>query len=191
MRRSFLAATLVVAVVGSLGGWTVVTAAGPALLPRVDVSLPDVTLTRSDGARVALRDVLTDRQPVVLNFVFTSCTTICPVMSATFSKFQAGLGPRRGDVKLVSISIDPEYDTPSRLAAYARTLKAGAGWDFFTGSEADIVAIQRAFGTYRGEKMSHEALTFLRAKDGQRWTRLDGLVSVGQLREAFSHVEGE
>jgi len=164
--------------------------AGPSR-PVVEVSLPDIALTRSDGARVALHEVLSDRQPVVMNFIFTSCTTICPVMSATFSKFQAGLGARRGEVKLVSISIDPEYDTPARLAAYAATLETGPGWGFYTGNQSDIVAIQRAFGTYRGEKLSHEAVTFIRARGGQRWTRVDGLVGAGQLRDAFARAEAQ
>jgi protein SCO1 len=159
--------------------------------PTVDVSLPDITLTRTDGARVPLREVLSDRQPVVMNFIFTSCTTICPVMSATLSKFQAGLGSNRDDVKLVSISIDPEYDTPARLAEYAATLKRGPGWEFFTGSPGDIVAIQRAFGTYRGEKLSHEAVTFVRARGRQRWARVDGLVSAGQLKDAFVRAEAK
>lgn len=165
--------------------------AAASTLPRVAVTLPSVVLTRSDGVRVPLADVLNDRQPVVLDFIFTSCTTICPVMGAMFSKFQTGLGTRKADVRLVSISIDPEYDTPARLAAYAKSIKAAPGWEFYTGSDADIVAIQRAFGTYRGEKMSHEALTFLRAKGGSRWSRLDGLVGAGQLRDAFTRVEAE
>jgi protein SCO1 len=185
--------TVVVAVIAALWGNTEAREgrheATAAARPSVEVSMPDVTLTRSDGARVALSEVLSDRQPVVMNFIFTSCSTICPVMSATFAKFQAGLGAKRGEVKLVSISIDPEYDTPERLAAYAATLKIASGWEFFTGSDSDIVAIQRAFGAYRGEKLSHEAVTFIRARGGQRWTRVDGLVSAGQLRDAFLRAE--
>jgi protein SCO1 len=189
MRRT-VSGFLVLLMLVALDSGSRVSAAAPTLA-HVSVTLPAVVLTRSDGVRVPLADVLNDRQPVVLDFIFTSCATICPVMSAMFSKFQTGLGARKADVRLVSISIDPEYDTPARLAAYARSIKSAPGWEFYTGRDQDIVAIQRAFGTYRGEKMSHEALTFLRAKGGTRWSRLDGLVGAGQLREAFTRVEAE
>ncbi len=109
---------------------TMAAMAAPGAMKRAKVStgdyeVPAVTLVRDDGKSVSLPSELDDGRPVVLDFVFTTCTTICPVLSATFSKLQDELGSMRDRVHLVSISIDPEQDTPARLAEYARKFHAG------------------------------------------------------------------
>jgi protein SCO1/2 len=133
------------------------------------------------GSRVALAALLDGEAPLFLNFIFTSCATICPVMSATFGQVQKRLGPDRENVRMISISIDPEHDTPERLRAYASRHGAGPQWRFLTGDAADIVAVQKAFDAYRGGKMGHEPFTFLRASADAPWVRLDGLGSAADL----------
>jgi protein SCO1/2 len=118
---------------------------------------------------------------VLLQFIFTTCPTVCPVMSGTFSAAQEKLGADLARVRMISISIDPEQDTPERLREYARRFKAGRQWLFLTGNLDDIVAVQKSFDAYRGNKMRHEPLTFLRAAHGKTWVRLDGLMSAAQL----------
>ena len=92
--------------------------ARPASSSAALASVPDVTLVDQDGRSVRFRsDVLRDRV-VVIDFVFTTCTTICPVLSSTFARLQDRLGERlAGSVQLVSISLDPVRDTPERLRA--------------------------------------------------------------------------
>jgi protein SCO1/2 len=82
---------------------------------------------------------------------------------------------------MVSISIDPDHDTPARLKAYAEKFQAGADWQFLTGTRADTLAVQRAFDAYRGSKMNHAPLTLLRASSGSPWVRLDGFASASEL----------
>ena len=142
---------------------------------------PDVMLVDMTGTEVALRPVLNSGGPLLLQFIFTSCPTICPVLSATFSAAQKKLGPDLERVQMVSISIDPEYDTPARLRAYARRFRAGPQWRFLTGKREDIVAVQKAFDTYRDNKMRHEPLTFIRASPGEPWVRFDGLMRATDL----------
>lgn len=170
-------------------------AAAPSAMKRAAVTtasyaLPDVALVRDDGKRVSLRAEVDDGRPVALDFIFTSCTTICPVMSQTFARLQEKLGPDRARVHLVSISIDPEQDTPERLAAYARRFHAGPGWGHYTGTAEASVAVQRAFDAYRGDKMNHTPLTFLRAAPGRPWVRVDGFASpddlASELRELIA-----
>jgi protein SCO1/2 len=79
------------------------------------------------------------------------------------------------------VSIDPEQDTPARLAEYAKRFRAGPQWQFYTGTASASVATQQAFGVYRGDKMNHEPLTFLRPAPGLTWLRIDGLASPGDL----------
>jgi protein SCO1/2 len=147
---------------------------------------PDVALVRSDGARVNFKHELDDGRPVLLDFIYTTCTTICPVMSQTFAEVQKRLGPDAAKVKMISVSIDPEQDTPSRLADYAQRYQAGAQWSFYSGTIEASILVQRAFDVYRGEKMNHSAVTLYRAAPGQPWVRLDGFATpdavLGEVR---------
>jgi protein SCO1/2 len=138
-------------------------------------AIPDVRLVRADGKTVRIREVLDGPRPVILNFIFTTCGAICPVMSQTLAKVQDRLGEDRARVTMVSISIDPEQDTPERLTAYARKYAAGPQWSFYTGSPEASVALQKAFGMYRGNKMNHLPVTFVRTTQGGPWVRLEGL----------------
>jgi protein SCO1/2 len=149
---------------------------------QANYAIPDVKLVDANGAAVPLRSELDEQdKPVLLNFIFTTCGAICPVMSATFSQVQDALGPEREAVRMVSISIDPEQDTPAVLKAYAGKYGAGPQWQMLTGSVGDSIAVQRAFDAYRGDKMNHQPATFLRAGRGQPWVRLDGFASADDI----------
>jgi len=150
-------------------------------------AVPDVKLLDADGARVSLPTLLADK-PVILNFIFTSCGAVCPVMSMIFSQVQAALGPERDKVRMVSISIDPEQDTPAVLKAYADKYGAGPQWDMLTGSLSDSISVQRAFNVYRSDKMDHLPTTFLRARPGQPWVRLDGFASAADILHEYHQL---
>jgi protein SCO1 len=154
---------------------------------------PAVNLVRDDGKTVSLPAELDDGRPVVLNFIYTSCTTICPLSSQVFAQFQHGLGPKHEPVHLMSISIDPEQDSPSRLRTYAQQFHAEPGWDHYSGTVAASIAVQRAFAAYRGDKMSHTPLTLMRAAPGKPWVRLDGFATAADLlaeRKMWSEAPG-
>jgi protein SCO1/2 len=144
-------------------------------------SIPDVTLTDQKGEAVHVRALLETDKPVLLNFIFTTCTAICPVMSATFAQAQGELGEDSNKVLMVSVSIDPEQDTPKALAAYAERFHAGPQWTFLTGSLEDSIAVQKAFDAYRGDKMNHAPLTLLRASPEGEWVRYDGFATTAEL----------
>ena len=146
-----------------------------------DYKLPVVTLVRDDGTSVALADELNDGRPVVLSFIYTTCTTVCPLTSQTLSELQRKLGASRDSVHLVSISIDPEQDTPARLREYAKKFGAGPEWQHYTGTLAASQAAQRAFDVYRGNKMDHAPAMLVRAAPGAAWVRIDGFATADQL----------
>jgi protein SCO1/2 len=150
--------------------------------------LPPITLVRADGAKASFPQELDDGRPVVLNFIYTSCTAICPILSQSFAEFQRKLGAEREQVRMVSVSIDPEEDTPRRLAEYARRFDAGGQWSFYTGTVAASVSLQKAFQTYFGDKMHHRPVTFLRAAPGEPWVRLDGFTSPDELLAEFRRL---
>ena len=149
--------------------------------------VPGVTLTGVNGEKVSLRSEL-DKGPVMVNFIFTSCTTICPAMSATFSEVQGRLAKDGTNAHLVSISVDPEHDTPERLKGYASRFKARPGWQLLTGSMSDSIAVQRAFDAYRGDKMNHMPLTLLRASPKSPWVRIEGFANASDLVQEYRKV---
>ena len=151
---------------------------------------PAIALIDQRGRKVDFSKTLDDGRPVILNFIFTSCTTICPVMTQILLQVQAKLGDDRGRVHMVSVSIDPEYDTPARLMEYAKQNQTGAQWDFYTGSSDDSIRVQKAFDAYRGGKMNHEAVVLLRGPHGSNWTRLDGFASADQIVKVYRSLAG-
>lgn len=143
------------------------TLASGAIRSTANYLVPEVKLMRADGKTVSLPEELNDGRPVIMSFIFTTCTTICPLSSQTFERLQSLLGADRRRVHMVSISIDPEEDTPARLSAYAKQYKAGPDWSFYTGTVQASLEAQRAFGAYRGDKMAHTPLTLFRAAPGK------------------------
>jgi len=165
-------------------------AAAKTVRSTAEYVIPDVKLVRDDGKSVSLQQELGDRRPVVMNFIYTTCTSICPLSSQTFADLQTKLGAGRDKVHLVSISIDPEEDTPQRLREYAQKFGAGSEWQHYTGTLTASLATQRAFNVDRGGKMNHAPLTLIRMTPGNRWVRIDGFATAdqlaGELRDAIA-----
>jgi protein SCO1/2 len=163
-------------------------AAATVLHATVSYETPAVMLVREDGKSVSLPHELDDGRPVLLNFIFTTCSSICPLTSRTLEEFQHKLGSEAARVHLMSISIDPEQDTPARLSAYARKFHAGPEWQYYTGTVAASIAAQRAFDVYRGEKMSHTPVTLMRAAPGEPWLRIEGFVTPDELVDDYRNL---
>jgi protein SCO1/2 len=149
--------------------------------------VPPVRLVRDDGKVVLFPEELNDGRPVVLNFIFTTCSSTCPLMSQTFAQFDSELGADRERVHLMSISTDPEEDTPARLREYAQKFHAGPEWQHYTGTIEASIAAQRAFNVWRGDKMSHTPVTLLRAAPGKPWLRIEGFVTPDELLQLYRH----
>lgn len=147
--------------------------------------VPDITLTDMHGVTRPAVETLDTAGPVMLNFIFTTCKTICPVLSATFTQVRTLLGADAAGVRFISVTIDPEQDTPSILRAYARKYQAGEDWRFFTGQRDAIITLQRAFDIFRGNKMSHIPVTFLRTGQGAAWLRIEGFPSALDLAREY------
>lgn len=150
-----------------------------AAVPTPDVR--GIFLVDATGRSVSLAEELAEPGPVFVNFVFTSCPTVCPVMSATFARLEDRLESDGIGARLLSVSIDPLHDTPERLRDYGDRHGAGAHWRLFTGTPEASEAAQKAFGVWRGDKMNHVVATFVRPAAGESWLRVDGFASPGDL----------
>lgn len=151
-------------------------------------TIPDVTLVNQDGEKVVLKDLLDSDKPVIVDFVYATCTTICPILSAGFSHLQKKLGPDVEQVRLVSITIDPDNDRPDTLRQYLDRYNAGPGWDFLTGNRNDIIKVMRAFDAYVENKMSHYPLTILHVPGSKEWIRIYGLVGTSELMGEYGRL---
>jgi protein SCO1/2 len=132
-----LAAALAIIAVGSTAAIAMLRARR-AELPRYG-EVPSFTL--ADGAGQPFGTAQLDGKVWVVDFIFTTCPEICPRMTEDMSRLQTWLGNRAldGRVRLVSVSVDPDRDTPERLRAYAAQFHARPGtWTFATGSQQAI-----------------------------------------------------
>jgi protein SCO1/2 len=111
---------------------------------------PNVSLIDQDGNILRFYDDMVKGKTVLINFMYTRCNGTCPGTTANLRKAQAEFGDRMGrDVFMYSISLEPEYDTPERLKAYADLFKVKPGWRFITGAKDSLDLIRREFGFYR------------------------------------------
>lgn len=151
-------------------------------------TVPDVTLINQDGKRVKLGSLVDSGKPVVVDFIYGTCTTICPVLSAGYTNFQRKLGSNTRAVQLISISIDPEHDTPAVMKKYLKNYRAQPGWDFLTGSRENIDRVMRAFDAYIPNKMSHYPIMFMKAPGDLQWVRIYGLIGTSDFMNEYTKV---
>ena len=152
-------------------------------------AIADLPVLTQDGTSIHFYRDLVKGRLVVMNFVFTSCTTICPTMGATFARVQALLGKRK-DVSLISVSIDPGNDTPERLAAWSHRLGGGPGWTLVTGRSPDISEILKSLGVYTYSPASHTPVVLVGDESAGRWERVDGLATPKAIVAALGRVSG-
>ena len=158
---------------------------------EVTVDVPDVTLIDQHGREVSFRQEMLGDRPVFVDFIFATCTTICPVLSAGYISIQRKLGAERKKVLLVSITIDPEHDGPEELRKYLDRYGAKSGWDFFTGTREDIDKVMRAFDAFVPDKMSHRPLTLIHAPGRDHWIEIDGFAGSKDLMKELELAMGE
>jgi len=161
--------------------------AAPSAVKRsmAEIQVAATPVVRQDGTKSTLAKELEGGKPVILAFIYTSCTTVCPVTSQILANTQDKLGADLARTRIVSISIDPEYDTPERLLAYSKKFDAKPQWQHYTGTLADSIAIQKAFGAYRGDKMNHQPLLFINGGGKKAWVQLDGFPSADEVVKEF------
>ena len=159
--------------VGELKRTPPVSAERDARLKEGD-EMPSFSLANQNGERISLETFR--GQPFVLTFVFTRCPVpnFCPRMSKNFEELQTAIKTGSGTLaktRLLSITLDPDYDTPKVLSDYAAFHHADPKiWTFATGDDKEIYALTRAFSVYRqaeGGTISHGLATSLVSQDGK------------------------
>lgn len=149
----------------------------------VDVKLLDLELVDKRGNPVKFQSEAIGDRIVVIDFVYTRCTTVCPVLSQVLALVQDGLGDRLNgqDIRLVSISVDPTADTPARLNAFAVRFGAGPAWWWLTGRKHDIDRVLDALGAYTPDFADHPSMVLVGDGRNGGWTRFYGFPSPDRI----------
>jgi cytochrome oxidase Cu insertion factor (SCO1/SenC/PrrC family) len=143
-----------------------------------DLKIPDVPVVDQDGRKLNFYADLVKGRTVAINFIFTTCTTICPQLTMAMRRTQQELAARVGrDVWLVSVSVDPTTDVPERLRRFAARFDVGPGWTFVTGRKTDIDRLLSALGN-SGSGSDHATTVLIGNEPAGHWVRSSGLAPV-------------
>jgi cytochrome oxidase Cu insertion factor (SCO1/SenC/PrrC family) len=147
------------------------------------MNIPDTELLDQNGRKIHFYTDLVKGHTVVINFIFTTCTTICPPLTATFRRVQQEAAARGLDVQLISVSVDPTTDTPERMRDFASKFKAEPGWAFVTGDKGQIDSVLQALGVAVANKNDHTPMILIGNDTTDYWTRAYGLTSPTKIVE--------
>ena len=149
----------------------------------------DVELIDQDGRKLRFYSDVLKNKIVAINAFFTTCTNICPSMNRNFEKMQDALGDRLGkDVFLVSITVDPETDTPERLKEYGRRFHARPGWLFLTGKKENVDWALYKLGQYVETKDDHTNIFIIGNEPKGLWKKAFGLAKADELIKILDDV---
>jgi protein SCO1 len=178
------------------GGSASATDGPPNRVERIrQTNLPNVPLISHLGQSVRFYDDLVKGQVVAINFMYTTCRNSCPVTATHIAHVQQALRERHGDkVRFLSISLNPEFDTPDALSAYANANAAGPNWTFLTGQRADIEQLRRALGAYETDPeldkdpTQHTGVLIIGNEPIGRWKSIAAMVNPVRIRQAVERV---
>ena len=153
--------------------------------PRFAPKVPDVEVVTHEGKKVHFYRDLIEGSEVAVNFIFTNCSTICPASGAMFATLQKQSG---AGVRFISVSIDPTYDTPERLAAWSKRFRTNPGWILVTGTQSSIDQIVKAFGAANARPQDHQPLTIIGSDTTHSWTKLYGFPDAEKVQSVLADV---
>ncbi len=154
-------------------------------------ALPKLPLQTMNGQHRQLDAELANSVPLVLNFVFTTCSSSCSAQTAVLAQVQRTMHARGQRLQLASITIDPDNDTPEQLRKFSRRFAVQDGWQFYTGSFNDLLRIQKHFEVYRGNKSAHAPVLLLRKSARAPWVRVEGFPTPDQVLALFDSLPAE
>ncbi len=185
--RIFLSALIVCSLSFSHQAWSERQRAENFLVSDREYHLPDLELLDQTGQTVNIA-ALVEREPrTIISFIFTSCPGICPMITANMARSVPSLQEVGEDFQILLISVDPEHDTPPRLAKYAERFRTGREIRFLTGTNDTIFQVMRSLDAlYEGSnRMNHQPITLISSGQPDIWRRIDGLIGSETLIEQY------
>ncbi len=162
-----------------------IAAATPAAVPNKPAATgersakayqPNLTLLAHDGRRLRFYDDVLKDRIVLLNTMFTTCAGICPPITNNLLAVQKALAKYLGkEVMMVSITVDPQTDTPSVLARYVERFQIGPGWLFLTGKPAEVDAVLAKLGDADPDKNRHSGMLLIGDERSHSWRKVPAM----------------
>ena len=150
--------------------------------------MPEASVIDTRGRPVRLPGSMDSDAPLLVNFIYTTCSTICSTQTATLAELQRQLAARGSRARFVSFTIDPDNDTPQRLAEFARRFAIERDWEFFSGDFDQLLRVQQAFDVYRGSKANHPPVVLMRRSPRAPWVRVEGFATPADLLAVFQKL---
>ena len=168
-----------------LGAWMAPSDALRALGDTRDPwQVMNVPLQTQDGARLRFYDDLVKGRVVLINFIFTSCTSECPRTTANLVRVQEALGDRLGrDVRMISVTVDPATDSPKVLKKYPIAYGTKPGWYFVTGRQKDVDLIRQRLGVLDGSvnRTQHTGMLVYGNETTGQWAATPAMAQPGAI----------
>ena len=177
----FLRRAIIPALMIALGAVSTYAQQGRDKKPPKD-AISNLILVDQDGKRIDFYNDLVKGRVVAINFIYTTCNSVCPLQGNHFARLQSMLGNRLGkEIALISISADPEADSPQKLKAWLSTFGASQGWTFVTGEKTEIDRLSRALTGDEARVGTHSPVLFIGNYDKGVWKRVYGLAEPERL----------
>ncbi|MGJ8677372.1 MAG: SCO family protein [Akkermansiaceae bacterium] len=172
---------------------TVLTATAESFPDVTDTTVPpfpNQEVLNMEGETIKFYDDLVKNKVVAINFVFSSCPSICPVMQVKFSQIQKDLiAAGTKDVQFISVSIDPVTDTPERLKAWSKDFGANDQWEYITGEKDTIDHILKKLEVFTADINDHPSFILIGNDKKGVWKRVNSLAPVKILTEEILQLK--
>ena len=163
--------------------------AAPNSGPSAEKYFTDVILVNQDGEKMRFYSDLLKGKTVIINSFFATCQGSCLPITRNLEKVQEALGDRLGkDARIISISVDPEVDTPAELKAFGRKFHARPGWYFLTGSKENVEFVLKKIGQFVSDKQDHYNIVIIGNDRTNLWKKAFGLAKSEALIEVVESV---
>lgn len=152
-----------------------------------------LTLIDQDGLRVRLYEDLMAGHVIVVNAFYTGCRAACPQVMGTLADLRGQLAIDGLAARFISITVDPEHDTPDRLALYARAMGADADWRMLSGDPATVRVALHKFGldTKPDDPADHLNVLYMANLRTGLWEKAFSLAPLESLAQLLQRVDND
>lgn len=164
----------------------------PAALKKERLRLPETRVVDQNGRQLSFQRDLVKNRVVVVSFIYTSCTAICSPLTANLQHARKLLDPALAEqASFISISVEPETDTPATLRTFADQYGITGNWTFVTGKTTALLEIQKAFAVAMKRKEDHTPLILIGNGTTNLWTRKYGLAQPAAIAAAIAEAASD
>jgi protein SCO1/2 len=158
-------------------------------IPFQNQSIPDVQVVDQLGKRQRFYSDLVSGKIVVINFIFTTCEALCPIQGKAFEKIQEAFNTQSANqVELISITLDPQRDSPERLKSWGEQFGARPGWTLVTGEKSQMDKLLEVLTGDPSGKREHSSVMLIGNARTNRWSRTYSFAPPERVREIVEEL---